>query len=247
MCLIAFAWRCSASYPLILVANRDEWHARPAAPLQVWSDGRIWAGRDLQAGGTWLGVTAGGRMAALTNVREAAAPRAARSRGLLVRDYLGASQPARAYAEAVLAEAEHYAGFNLLLRDGPHLHYVSNRYPPRWDLPAGVYGLSNAGLDSPWPKLEILRERLRQGLTQVEEAAWTWLTDRQQAEDAALPQTGIDPAWEKVLSAAFIVAPGYGTRSSAVLLQGEQTRFCEQRWDARGEAEGERTCLGMTI
>ncbi len=244
MCLMAWAWRVDPRCDLFLLANRDEWHARPTAPLHVWPETGIWAGSDLQAGGSWLGRAAGGRMAALTNVREPGLPAGERSRGLLVSDYLQSGMSAVDYIDQVMRCADRYAGFNLLLRDGAQMHYVSNRHPLRLDLPAGIYGLSNAGLDTPWPKLLTLRERLRRDLAQAPELGWSWLQDRQVYPDELLPDTGIALAMERLLAAAFIVSPAYGTRSSALLWQGATDFFCEQRWDIHGEALAERICLG---
>ncbi len=244
MCLMAWAWRCDRRYDLLLLANRDEWHARPTAPLHVWPHSGIWAGSDLQAGGTWLGLAAGQRMAALTNVREPGQPPGERSRGLLVSDYLQSRRPAVDYIEQLMRDADRYAGFNLLLRDGAQMHYVSNRYPVRMNLPAGVYGLSNAGLDSPWPKLLTLRQRLHQDLAAAPHRGWSWLQDRQSYPDDQLPDTGVGLAMERLLAAAFIVSPAYGTRSSALLGQGASDFFCEQSWDASGTARAEPRCLG---
>ena len=169
MCLIAFAWRADPRYPLVVAANRDELHARPAAPAAFWSDldaPTLLAGRDLQAGGTWLGLTRAGRFAALTNVREPgrAGPADPPSRGALVLDFLRGSEPPAAFlAERDLSA---YAGFNLLLGTPDELWSAGNRDPqPPRALEPGVYGLSNAVLDAPWPKLTSARQALGQALS----------------------------------------------------------------------------------
>lgn len=243
MCLIALSWQPGSDQPLLLLANRDEQHARPATALAAWAEApHVLAGRDLSAGGTWLGVTRQGRFAAITNYREPGGRAGARSRGHLVADFLRGEQPPDRYAEQV--EAQDYAGFNLLLGDTGQLIYLSNRAEggPR-SLHPGVYGLSNALLDTPWPKLLDLREGLR-GLLNAEspphEQGLNLLMRREPYPDAALPDTGVGLALERMLSPPFICTPVYGTRCSTWLRLGRaQAEVVERSFDASGKARGD--------
>lgn len=226
MCLIVFAWQHSAGLRLALAGNRDEFHGRPTAPLGWWGEPPLLAGRDLSAGGTWLGVDAGGRFGAITNFRGDTTPAAAPSRGTLIPRFLSSTQSPAAFLGALAAERNRYAGFSLLLGDGHSLGYFCNRdpAPPRLLLP-GVYGLSNATLDTPWPKLVQSRTRLTALLERGErdpERLFEAIADRDLAADAALPDTGVGIELERRLSAAFIVGADYGTRSSTVLMLGSQ-------------------------
>ncbi|NHI01497.1 NRDE family protein [Oceanimonas sp. MB9] len=232
MCLIAFDWQ-PASPRLLLLANRDEFYARPTAPAGWWPEQpALWAGRDLQAGGTWLGLTAAGRFAALTNYREGEPRAGRRSRGELVSGFLTGEQAPAGYLRRVLAQGEEYAGFNLLVGDlrAGELHYGGNRPggEPR-ALQAGRYGLSNGLLNTPWPKTE----RLKCGLSGLsagdEEGALALLSDTTTAPDAALPMTGVPLELERRLSSVFIGGEDYGTRAQTVLsLENGQVRILEQ-------------------
>ena len=165
MCLIVFAWRPGHARPLIVAANRDEFYARPTLALAPWDEAPgVHAGRDLEAGGSWLGVGPNGRFAALTNIRDPGQPPGARSRGELVAGYLRGELSVEAYLEKVASEAQHYSGFNLLVGDGQRLGYLRGADAVPKLLGAGVYGLSNAALDTPWPKLLKAREGLREQL-----------------------------------------------------------------------------------
>jgi uncharacterized protein with NRDE domain len=227
MCLILIAYRCYPGIDLLVAANRDEFYDRPTAPLAFWDDApQVLAGRDLQHGGTWLGVTQTGRFAALTNYRD---PRQVRpgapSRGQLVSAYLQGVEPATDYLARLTTQFSHYNGFSLLLGDAAGLHYYSNRGDaPRTLLP-GWYGLSNHLLNTPWPKLKrglaLAQSALAQQPEPVPDDLLPALTDRAPAPDAALPRTGVPLEWERWLSPIFIEAPGYGTRSSTVLLTKE--------------------------
>lgn len=218
MCLIVFAWRPGHALPLIVAANRDEFYARPTQALAAWEDAPgVYAGRDLEAGGTWLGITDGGRFAAVTNVREPGKAKGARSRGDLTRGFLTSSLSPEAYAAQIDGDA--FSGFNLLLGDGDTLVYCSNRDGPPRVLQPGVYGLSNHLLDSPWPKLCLARERLAAALpTLPDEAAFfDLLADTRIVADGELPRTGVPIEWERLLSAVFVQSESYGTRASTVL------------------------------
>lgn len=225
MCLILFAHRCRSDLPLLLLANRDEYLARATAPAGPWPDAAgVVAGRDLVSGGSWLGVAADGRWAAVTNVREGERTRpGGPSRGWLVRDYLRERVPPAVFAGEAPARGDGYAGFNLLLGAPGEVWYVSNRQPAPARLGPGLYGLSNGALDTPWPKVvhgQAALAALAAGPFPGVEAGFRLLADRTVHPDPHLPDTGIPIEWERALSATFIVAPerGYGTRCSTVLL-----------------------------
>jgi uncharacterized protein with NRDE domain len=251
MCLLVCAWQVVPGYPLLILANRDEFYARPTAPLGRWASAEgseVWAGRDLLGGGTWLGVR-GRRFAALTNVREPGVlvPNEAPSRGELVPNFLGREEAPLSYLEGL--EGERYAGFNLLLSDGERLAWASNRAGEARELEPGIYGVSNASLDTPWPKLRRLRARLEQSLPDLpsEGAAWGessvvqghakrllgLLQDEVRPPDEGLPETGVGIEAERVLSPIFVRTAAYGTRSSTLVLSGaEQVEV----WEATHEA-----------
>jgi uncharacterized protein with NRDE domain len=243
MCLIALAWQAHPDYPLIVMANRDEFHRRPAAPARFWPEApSLLAGRDLSAGGTWLGVTRQGRFAALTNYRDPAAPPGERSRGLLVSQFLMGHERAISYAATVAAEGRHYGGFNLLLGDREALVIVSNRGTAPARLAPGIHGLSNHLLDTPWPKVAKARAGLQTRLAEPNaDTLLALLGDQAVAADADLPETGIGLAMERMLSPLFIHSPQYGTRASTVLLMGhERVSFSEQTFDQDGPVQRSR-------
>lgn len=246
MCLIYIAYRVDPFYRLVVAANRDEYHQRPAAPA-AWWDGEagILAGRDLQAGGTWMGITRGGRFAAITNYRDPARHRAdAASRGHLVSGFLGGKDPALDYLAQVAHEGERYNGFSLLVHDGATLGFYSNRGGDPEVVAPGVHGLSNHLLDEPWPKVEEgkldLLGMLARGASTP--AGLLGLLDRREpAADRALPDTGVGSARERALSPRFILGSHYGTRCSTVIMvdaDGE-VLFRERSFDAAGEPRGD--------
>jgi uncharacterized protein with NRDE domain len=240
MCLIAFALNADAACPLLIAANRDEYLDRPTAPLHRWSlaDGtEVVGGRDLRDGGTWLGLSPQGRVAMLTNVRQAIVGPGARSRGELVTRWLQGNGDEDRFAEGVDPEA--YGGFNLVVGDfqARRWSWMSNRHPDqphesrpvalhRRTLGGGVYGLSNASLDTPWPKTQRLKQAVVDSLDRLRHdatARWidplaTALFDDQPASDRDMPRTGVPSDAERALSSAFVRMPGraYGTRSSLV-------------------------------
>jgi len=233
MCLILIAWRVHPNYPLVVAANRDEFYQRPSAAAARWSeDPRVLAGRDLEAGGTWLGVRDEGRFAAVTNVREPAMAKGVRSRGHLTRDFLLGDRTPGGFAKD--AEGGLYSGFNLLLADQAELWYLSNRDgDPRPQGP-GLYGLSNRLLDTPWPKLVSAKARFAEALASLpgKDAMFNILADPETAPDQTLPSTGVALEWERLLSAIFVQSDRYGTRASTVLtrdrhgaIQWEERRF----------------------
>ncbi len=221
MCLILFAHRQRADYPLVVIANRDEYYARPSRDAHWWDDAPIFAGRDLEAGGTWLGVDRRGRFAAVTNVREPGGMQPGpRSRGELPRDFLAGDADAATYLDAVAARAQAYSGFNLLLGDSDRLWFYSNRGPGRRRIDAGVYGISNGAFDEAWPKLASGKAELERALAgEVDPGALAEiLTDHRTADDHELPRTGVPLDVERLLSSRFIRSPGYGTRACTVVL-----------------------------
>jgi uncharacterized protein with NRDE domain len=240
MCLIVLAWQAHPDFPLVLAANRDEFHHRATAPARFWPEApELLAGRDLVAGGTWLGVTRSGRFAALTNYREPGAPRGECSRGLLVSSFLQGDAEPMTHAQAVMAEADRYSGFNLLLGEGGELVVLSNRGMPPRRLAPGVHALSNHLLDTPWPKVEKAHAGLaaQQAAPDVD-SLLRLLADADPAPDEYLPDTGVGLEMERMLSPLFIRSPRYGTRASTVLLMGrERIRLVEQGFTDSGPGE----------
>lgn len=250
MCLILFAHDVHPRYALVLAANRDEFHDRPTAPAAMWADAPdVLGGRDLRMGGTWLGVTRSGRWAAVTNFRDPSEfERQARSRGDLVRIFVTSRETPEEYLAQLRAAEDDFSGYNLLIGDGARVFWSSNRAPhARSESPlrAGIYGLSNHLLDTPWPKVTRGKAALSELLSKSEdfspERLLDLLLDRTLAAEHELPSTGVSLELERALSASFIRAPGYGTRSSTALLIRRDGRihFAERRFDEQGETAGE--------
>jgi uncharacterized protein with NRDE domain len=220
MCLIIFAHQVVPAYPLVLLANRDEFHQRPSEAARFWPDNPgLLAGRDLQAGGTWLGITRTGRFAAVTNFREGfEASSATLSRGMLTCDYLLGDQSPQEYLATL--PANNYDGFNLLLGDGNELFYYSNRGASAHRLSPGIYGLSNHLLNTRWPKVTGGKSALEQAISRpiTAEQLTLILQDHDIPDDEHLPDTGVGIEWERLLSSRFIRSAEYGTRCSTVLL-----------------------------
>ena len=244
MCVIFIAFGQHPDHPLILLANRDEYYARPSLAAAYWDNfPEIYGGRDLVCGGTWLGVSQNGRIAAVTNYRDPNAPTGIVSRGQLVADYLRSSENPHRYLENIMHYGASYSGFNLIVGEissrSERLFYYSNRGEAIIELGKGTYGLSNHLLDTPWPKVEKGKERLRNLLgtgDADDEQLFEILADETLAKDAELPSTGIPPEAEKAMSAVFIRTPYYGTRSSTLIkfdLNFTWT-FDERLSDARG-------------
>lgn len=256
MCLIALAWQVHPQYPVVIAANRDEFHDRPAASMRWWDDRNTLAGRDLKAGGTWLGISRSGRIGVLTNVREPGGHDGALiSRGNLVRWWLDSDHDQESLTRRL--DGVETNGFSLLGLDVTHrqAHCWSNRFGHRKSLPPGIYGLSNAALDEPWPKLQRIKQHLRAlvdsasgahfcgRVDRLIETLLHGLTDRHQPADHELPSTGVHIGWERALARVFIEAPQerYGTRcSTAIVLQessggaGWRLHVAEQSWTALG-------------
>lgn len=222
MCLIAFALNEHPDYPLILVANRDEFYERPTSYAGFWEDHpNVLGGRDLKGGGTWMGVTSSGKIAAVTNYRD---PKhindTAKTRGDLTKDYLTSKAIAKTYLQGVAKDADLYNGFNLLLFEESQGFYYSNYGDHIEPIEKGIYGLSNALLNTSWPKLEKLKSNFHQAIQSNfdVDTLLDLLTNNETAADEALPKTGVPYEWEKALSAICIDTPTYGTCCSTVIL-----------------------------
>jgi uncharacterized protein with NRDE domain len=224
MCVIYFAYQKDPETPLLLCANRDEFYDRPSAPAAFWKgEPNIYAGQDLVAGGTWLGITRSGRIAAVTNYRDPLASGGSLSRGKLVLDFLRSDATPGAFIENLVPSANDYSGFNLIvgqIGDESSLFYFSNRGGEPVELGPGVYGLSNHLLDTPWPKIRNGRERFADLVktgSATDENLFSLLADESLAAEEELPSTGIPVDRERTLSAIFIRTPAYGTRCSNVV------------------------------
>lgn len=252
MCLMTFHWAPGSATPLRLAGNRDEFHARATAPLSAWQDLPLCGGRDLEAGGTWLAANRRGVIAALTNVRDTRlkTPDSAPSRGELVAGVLTADDPAEWLKALAGHHAERYAGFNLLVATTRHCWHLHRGYEgvSLSQVAPGVHGLSNASLNTPWPKLEAVR----QALAGDEARHWRRHTGRALhdpalAEPALLPDTGVGLALEHQLSAAFIVGEQYGTRATTWLTLNAlgNATLTEQRFGPLGRFLGDTTLTAL--
>jgi uncharacterized protein with NRDE domain len=252
MCLLVLAWRSHPQFRLVVGANRDEFHARPAAPLAPWNDIHgVAGGRDLQANGAWFAVDAHRRVGIVTNFREFGRPRrSAPSRGGLIPAYLAGDSAPAEYLRTLETDAPGFAGFNLLLADRESLWYASNRADQfARELPPGIYGLSNEFLDTPWPKLVGVRARFDALVRSTKGSdphafdteLFGMLADRETAPPDGIPPGDLSPEWARKLSAPFVLDPRYGTRCSTVLTISNlgALRIAERRYDANGAAAGQ--------
>ncbi len=246
MCLLVFAWNSHPRYRFVFAGNRDEFHTRPTAAADWWDDppGML-AGKDLEAGGTWLGINREGRFAVVTNFRDPDVKKPnAPSRGKLILNWIKDSGT-REYIDWLADNGGKYSGFSLIVADHEALHYLTNKGKSILALTPGVHGLSNHVLNTPWPKVTRTVNGLREILTEdvVEpDALMSLLGDRTQAPDESLPKTGISLDQERVLSAPFIVGNNYGTRSSTVVLMDRagNVSFLERRYDSQGQTADTR-------
>jgi uncharacterized protein with NRDE domain len=245
MCLILFALHHHRDWPLVIAANRDEFHQRPTQTASFWEDHPdILGGKDLQEGGTWMGIhTQSLRLAALTNYRNPFLKKEnPPSRGHLVAEYLRQNTPNEAFLRNLQEKGHLYNGFNLICGRPDRLFYYSNEKAPPIPIPPGVHGLSNHLLDTPWPKVSLGCALLQESLTKgaQEEDLIHLLQNRNRPPDAALPDTGMGLEWERILSPLFIVSPQYGTRSSTILRvhRSKEIFFTEVSWDAEGRETG---------
>lgn len=245
MCLVVIAHRVHPELPLIVAGNRDEFHLRPASDADWWHDNPdILGGRDLEAGGTWLGIHRSGRFATVTNYRDADQPSARyRSRGGLITDFLETDSDPLEHVTSI--DGDSYAGFNLLAAASGRLVYASNRGAGTRELKPGIYAVANATLDTPWPKVERCRATLTaliRGDDVGEQSLFDMLADRTRAPmtDIVDADTGMAPERARALSAPFVVMPDYGTRCSSVVLieQSGRCRLAERRFSADGEETG---------
>ena len=244
MCLILVGYQPDSDRPLVVAANRDEFHQRASAAAEFWPQyPELLAGKDLVAGGTWLGCTQSGKFAGLTNFNQGGEAPTARSRGSLVHDFLVGDISALEYAQGL--PGDEYAGYNLFLFDGNALVYTSNIEVAGCDstqvLAPGYYALSNAELGATWPKCVTGSQNLEAIVEQDFAPAdlLTLLNNRQQPDDTALPQRGQPIEHERRLAPCFIVGDEYGTRAcTALILTKEQITFAEQSYAADGVATG---------
>ena len=249
MCLILFAWQIHPRYPLVVAANRDEFHQRPTAAADYWKEApHLLAGRDLQAGGTWLGITRQGRFAAITNYREPLSekPSLEQSRGHLIRDFLLDQAEPADYADKLRRRGDKYSGFNVLLGDLSELIYVSNRNEETVVVNTGSHGLSNHLLDTDWPKVHEGRARLDALLEDEHvdpEALLELLAARKVVSGIEPPGFELSLAPELTTRMMFLVSPEYGTRSSTVLLvdRDDDVTFVERQFDSAGVTCGTRS------
>lgn len=238
MCLILLALQQHPDYPLIIAANRDEFYQRPTRPMHWWPQQPVLAGQDITAGGSWMAINRQGRFAALTNYRETSPASSNTSRGALPLQWLNHEGDLPAFRQQLTATP--YAGFNLLFGNiaNGQLFHLSNRHSALTPLDNGIHGLSNALLDTPWPKITsatpVIRSLCQQAF--VVEDWFSLLASRQQGDDAQLPDTGIGLASERLLSPRFIHSNDYGTRSSTVVAVDRQQRI--QVWERSFTADG---------
>jgi uncharacterized protein with NRDE domain len=246
MCLVSLAYKAHSTYPLLVAANRDEYHQRPTAAAQFWKEyPDLLAGKDLQAGGTWMGVTRAGRFAAITNHRNPpTTPLEPRSRGFLTLDFLRGEASASQYLETVNTRAGEYAGFNLIVGDSEQLWYLSNIEGRVQKLQPGIYSLSNALLHSNWPKQALASTHMQRCAAGEagHRALQAVVSSRVQVEEHRLPDTGVGLEFEKLLSAPFIVSPEYGTRATTSLSLDSVGRgdWLETSFDATGHSIGQQ-------
>lgn len=240
MCLILFAYNSHPKYQLVVAANRDEFYKRPTRPAAFWPENPdILAGKDLQEGGTWMGVTTNGRFAALTNYRDPSSYKPqAPSRGHLVHNYLSSSIGPEAYIEDLPDGGEAYNGFNLLLGTSESLYYYSNRERLMRKVAEGVHGLSNSLLDVPWPKvskgIKALADVLQDEDIEAEQL-FAIMADRKLPADQDLPETGVGLERERMLAPAFVTSSNYGTRLTTVILvdRNHNIQFWEHSYPSR--------------
>lgn len=257
MCLILFRFDPSKPQPLVIAANRDEAYQRPSTAASHWSDTpAVYAGRDLEANGTWLGVDTRGRFAALTNFRDGSplSPGSA-SRGELAANFLQGEVSARDYMLQLQCHAASYQGFNLLIGDQQELWYYSNRQQqdsPATQLTPGLYGLCNGLLNDSWPKVEQGKRQLQKTLHQPralwEEELRQLLLDQQSYPDLSLPDTGVSLDIERALSPIYIRSEHYGTRtSSIVIFERQQLQFTEHNYPSGVVSQASSSCQILKI
>lgn len=239
MCLVVFALNIHKNYKFIFAANRDEFYDRPTEQAEFWSDcPDLLAGKDLQAGGTWMGITKQGRFSAITNFRDMKSRREdAPSRGKLTLDFLVNEINPEKYYNSLKPALSSYNGFNLLFGNINELYYFSNKNDGLKKLEPGIYGLSNALLDTPWLKVEKSKQYLEKIIEQKEIHPWevlNLLNDTTPAKDEELPDTGAGLELERMLSPVFTKMEKYGTRCSTVVMadKNNNVKFVEKTYFA---------------
>lgn len=242
MCFVVFSFKEHSKYKLIFCANRDEFYNRKTEKVRYWgNDENILAGKDLEGGGTWLGITKTGRFAALTNFREGGRKNPEKtSRGLIVREYLESDGSPLKYVKYLEEKKEDFEGFNLLFGNKDELYYFSNRSNGLLPVTGGMYGLSNATLETPWPKIRRGKKLFSDILSEsniTPEKLFDLLRDDKKPDTKELPDTGVPKEFEKELSPIFVNMPGYGTRSSNVIFidYNDNVEFYEKIFDSSGD------------
>lgn len=248
MCLALVAFDAHDRYRLIVAANRDEFHGRASAPANYWQDyPNILGGRDLEGGGTWLGVNRRGSFAAITNVRRPGVGTPPRSRGLILNDFLRHDRSPQSFLNDLYSERDEYAGFNFIGAKNEEFSWYSNHSGDAQSLAPGVYGLSNHLLDTPWPKVTRLKQAFAQITTQdpsdLSAALFDVLANEKIAPDHELPDSGIELEYERILSPIFINGENYGTRCSTIVLIDRNNRlsFFERRFGPNKAFLGEQS------
>jgi len=245
MCFIAFSYKQHSKYKLIFCANRDEFYNRKAVEMHFWPENdSILAGKDVQGGGTWLGITKKGKLAALTNFREQSTVSPTKpSRGQIVKKFLEQDYETKEFIDYLKKSKSFYEGYNLIFGTIDKLYYFSNRSNGTLPISPGLYGLSNATLDTPWPKIKRGKALLAEAISKPDFSItelFNVLTDNHKVHDDMLPDTGISPVYEKELSPIFVNMEHYGTRSSTVILvdYDYNANVYEQRYDNKGKVKG---------
>ncbi len=249
MCLILFAYKAVPDNRLIIAANRDEFFSRPTSPMHFWkTNPRIIAGTDLKAGGTWLGINENKKFAAITNYRDPLSTKKnPPSRGQIIKNYLDSNKNAAEFLDELNKKASSFNGFNLLLSDSHHLFWFSNRNKKAKKLKPGIYGLSNHLIDTPWPKVTIGKQALKELIYRKKKDLspndlFHILENKKIPKESELPDTGVGLKWEKILAPVFVNSPEYGTRSSSVIITSKDghSLIGERGFDKNGDIQYER-------
>ncbi|MFO7845579.1 MAG: NRDE family protein [Balneolaceae bacterium] len=238
MCLIVFSFRDLPSYPLILAGNRDEFYQRPTKQAHVWdTDPEFVAGKDLEAGGTWLGISQNGEFGAVTNYRNLYEPvKGDKSRGAIIPEFLTSDQSIRERIHSIEKQKNNFSGFNLIAGSAEKLFYVSNQSKSAKEISPGLHGISNAFLDTSWPKVELAKKEFKTSIQSGEidrEAVFELLQQSDPFPKEQLPDTGLSPEMERAVSPAFIKTADYGTRCSSLLTidRNNRVQFIERTFN----------------